>query len=53
MSAVVFLAQNGFPAEALLIEKRASRILMQHVLETKPKPQDPKLVVTASSVTSA
>lgn len=40
----VFLAQNGFPAKALLIEKRTGRILMQHVLETKPKPQDPKLV---------
>jgi hypothetical protein len=40
----VFLCQNGFPAKALLINKRTGAIEMEHELETKPKPEDPKLV---------
>jgi len=40
----VFLGQNGFPAKALLINKRTGRIEMEHELETKPKPDDPQLV---------
>ncbi len=38
----VFLCQNGFPAKALLINKRTGSVEMEHVLETKPKPDDPK-----------
>ena len=38
----VFLCQNGFPAKALLINKRTGAVEMEHVLETKPKPDDPK-----------
>jgi hypothetical protein len=40
----VFLGQNGFPAKALLINKRTGRIEMEHELETQPKPEDPALV---------
>ena len=40
----VFLGQNGFPAKALLINKRTGQIEMEHELETQPKPDDPQLV---------
>ena len=40
----VFLGQNGFPAKALLINKRTGQIEMEHELETQPKPADPQLV---------
>jgi hypothetical protein len=40
----VFLGQNGFPAKALLINKRTGAIEMEHELETQPEPADPARV---------
>jgi hypothetical protein len=40
----VFLGQNGFPAKALLINKRTGKIEMEHELETQSKPDDPARV---------
>lgn len=40
----VFLCQNGFPAKALLIDKRTGAIEMEHELTTAPKPDDPARV---------
>ncbi|HWA25020.1 MAG TPA: hypothetical protein VG734_05040 [Lacunisphaera sp.] len=40
----VFLCQNGFPARAMLVNKRTGAIEMAHELETAPKPADPARV---------
>ena len=40
----VFLCRNGFPAKAMLINKRTSAIEMEHELETAPRPDDPARV---------
>lgn len=37
----VFLCQNGFPAQALLINKRTGAVEMEHELATAPRPTDP------------
>jgi hypothetical protein len=40
----VFLCQNGFPAKAMIIDKRTGRVEMEHELETAPRPEDPAQV---------